>query len=445
MKRKTIKHASRQIVVNALMIGIFLCGLTTAYAAVIIRGPYLQSSTTSSVLIRWRTDVPTNSMVKYGRNLRVRREVTDIHLTTEHEVKIEDLRAGQRYFYTVGSTTEELAGGRSCNFYTHPEESFYETIRIWVIGDSGGTNSLHSEQAEDVRDAFLHYNKREQIDAWLMLGDNAYEDGTDSEYQIAVFDRFPRLLKQVALWPNRGNHDRLYEYPEVDYLDTFTMPTSGEAGGFPSGTNAYYSFDISMVHFICLDLATDEFRRPDSEMMDWLEADLEQNTKRWTIAYWHHAPYTDGSHDSDSEHELIEIRESWLPVLEAGGVDLVLSGHSHSYERSYFLNGHYGQSGTLDESMIIDDGDGSMTGDGPYQKGRIYPEPYSEGTVYAVVGSSTKLSHGDLNHPAMFTSLYELGSMVIEADYDYLNAVFINDVGDVLDDFSIWKWTIYLD
>ena len=81
-------------------------------------------------------------------------------------------------------------------------------------------------------------------------------------------------------------------------------------------------------------------------MLTWRENDLAETTQKWIIAYWHHPPYTKGSHNSDSESRLVDMRENALPILESSGVDLVLSGHSHSYERSYQLHGHYGTSGT---------------------------------------------------------------------------------------------------
>ena len=63
--------------------------------------------------------------------------------------------------------------------------------------------------------------------------------------------------------------------------------------------------------------------------MTWLKADLAATTQPWIIAFWHHPPYSKGSHDSDTEVRHVEMREAALPVLEAGGVDLMLSGHTH--------------------------------------------------------------------------------------------------------------------
>ena len=79
-------------------------------------------------------------------------------------------------------------------------------------------------------------------------------------------------------------------------------------------------------------------------MYNWALNDIQNTTADWIVALWHHPPYTKGSHNSDTESNLIDMRQNFLPMLEDNGVDLVMSGHSHSYERSYLINGHYGNS-----------------------------------------------------------------------------------------------------
>jgi len=220
-----------------------------------------------------------------------------------------------------------------------------------------------------VRDAYLNFTGSRHTDLWLMLGDNAYSDGTDSEYQTAVFDAtngYPTVLRKSVLWPTFGNHDGHSADSSSQsgpYYDIFTLPKSGEAGGVASGTEAYYSFNYANIHFVCLD-SEESDRSPSGAMLTWLKADLAANTQQWLVAFWHAPPYSKGSHDSDSESELKEMRQYANPILESYGVDLVLSGHSHTYERSYLLDGHYGDSSTLTSSMIKDSGDGREDGSG---------------------------------------------------------------------------------
>ncbi len=149
-----------------------------------------------------------------------------------------------------------------------------------------------------------------------------------------------------------------------------------------SGTEAYYAFDIGRVHFICLD-SHDLSRQANGEMALWLKADLEMVDADWLIAFWHHPPYTKGTHDSDRETQLIEMRELILPILESSGVDLVLAGHSHIYERSMLIDGAYATP-TVADGVVLDDGDGNPDGNGAYRKSAALNP--NEGTVAVVAG-----------------------------------------------------------
>ena len=124
--------------------------------------------------------------------------------------------------------------------------------RIWVLGDSGTGNN----DARAVRDAYTAYAGSQHTDLWLMLGDNAYNRGTETEYQTAVFNTYPEMLRKSVLWPSLGNHDGSSSESATQsgpYFDIFTLPRNAEAGGVPSGTEAYYSFDYANIHFVVLD------------------------------------------------------------------------------------------------------------------------------------------------------------------------------------------------
>jgi hypothetical protein len=123
------------------------------------------------------------------------------------------------------------------------------------------------------------------------------------------------------------------------------------------------------------------------------------------------------------------MRQFVVPILEAHGVDLVLCGHSHSYERSYLLRGHYGHSSTLVPEMIMDNRSGPYRIDGVER----------DGAVYVVVGSSGQITGGDLNHPAMYISLNKLGSLVLDVDGGRLDAAFLQSDGSIGDAFTLLK------
>ena len=416
-----------------------LIGQTSTLNATIVRPPYLQMGTANAMTIRWRTDTATNSRVKFGLiQGSLTQLVDDAAITTEHEVRITGLSANTKYFYSVGSTSAVLAGNDQNHFFfTSPNPGQANPYRIWILGDSGTAN----ENAQAVRNAYLAYNGTTYTNLLLMLGDNAYQNGTDSEYQSAVFDMYPSVLRQTPLWSTIGNHDTAQTTnppSSLPYFQMFTLPAAAEAGGVASGTEKYYSFNYGNIHFICLDSMTSS-RVANSAMLTWLQSDLAQNIQPWVIAFWHHPPYTKGSHNSDTETQLIEMRTNVLPILESWGVDLVLSGHSHSYERSFLIDGHYGDSTTFTNSMKKNGGSGRENIDGAYTKSALSPNLSNEGAVYAVAGSSGKISGGSLNHPAMFVSLNNLGSMVLDVFNGRLDAKFLRENGTISDYFSIIK------
>ena len=128
-----------------------------------------------------------------------------------------------------------------------------------------------------------------------------------------------------------------------------------------------------------------------------------------------------------------------MPILERYGVDLVLTGHSHSYERSYLIDGHYGLSDTFTDAMEKNPGDGSATGDGAYQKPAAVGAPHA-GAVYVVAGTAGLVKPGgSLDHPAMAVSIRTLGSMVLDVNGSRLDAMFLDSNGNIRDDFTILK------
>ncbi|MFT5123627.1 MAG: hypothetical protein ACI9QL_001814 [Candidatus Omnitrophota bacterium] len=433
---------------NVLAVGVWNNGAPTSSDMVLVprlsmneptavsRGPYLHMNHETGITIRWRTITATDSQVNYGDapgNLI--QSVSSAALATEHEVVLTGLTTATTYFYSIGSSTEVLAGDDPDHFFkTAPSVGTSTPTRIWLLGDAGTGNS----SARAVRNAYLGLNDGVFTDLLIMLGDNAYDDGTDAQYQLAFFDMYPTVLRQTPVWSTMGNHDGRSADSATQtgpYYENYTFPTAGEIGGMPSGTEAYYSFEYANIHFICLD-AYETDRSVGGAMHTWMEQDLMNVTNEWLIAFWHHPPYTKGTHNSDTEGRLIDMRENFVPMLEAHGVDLVLSGHSHAYERSYFLNGHYGHSSTFNAgSMVLDGGDGQVAGNGAYTRSK-----FDIGTVYTVTGSAGKIGNDfGLNHPVMFYSEERLGSFILDVDGLTLNARFLDSTGVVRDTFTIEK------
>ncbi|WP_187269310.1 metallophosphoesterase [Algibacter pacificus] len=419
------------------------------------RGPYLQSGTATRVIVKWRTNLATESVVNYGTELgALAMNKTSSNVTKEHEVTLSGLKANTKYYFNIGNKKGVLSESVTGDMYviTAPNIGTKQFVRAWILGDAGTGNN--NQRA--VRDAYYNYvatspENTGKTDMMLFLGDNAYGSGKDDEYQKAFFDIYDNMLKKSVAWSCLGNHDGKSADSEKQsgpYYDIFTFPTKGQAGGIPSGTEAYYSFDYANIHFIILD-SHHTNREIGGAMYNWAENDIQNTTQDWIVTLFHHPVYTKGSHDSDTEDRLIEMRENFMPMLEANGIDLVLNGHSHSYERSYFLNGHHGFSNTFNGDEMTKGGhtvgtnghgNGKIDSDGAYQK----TNEATEGAVYITTGSAGKISGGDLNHQAMFLSLNQLGSCVMEVADDgkggqNLTVKFISENNEIEDYFTINK------
>jgi len=400
------------------------------------RGPYLQNVTPSAITVRWQTLQPEIGEVDYGTTGGdLTQRVREKEATRIHQLRIKGLSAATRYFYRIGHDGKVEQGGDDYWFYTAPQPGAVAPYRFWVQGDPG----YYNDGAKAVRAAMEQWVAthpragRPPFDLWLTTGDNGYRSGRNSDYQNGLFNAYPTLLRDIPYVPVYGNHDAR----RWTFYRLFTFPEQGEGGGVASGSPHYFSFDYGNVHFIVLDSQSTSLSR-DGAMHQWLQRDLAATHQTWRVVLFHHPPYSRATHNSDrlidSLGRLVRMRENFLPLLEQYGVDLVLTGHSHIYERSYLLRCHYGKSNSFKPSMIVQPGEGNTT---PYRK-PLEPAPH-DGTVYAVVGSTSNLDNGPLNHPANLVVRHQRGALMLDVNGDTLNARFINSDGKVSDHFTIVK------
>jgi len=417
------------------------------------RGPYLQKSTSSSIVLRWRTDKKVGTVVKYGSDpSNLNMTVTDQRDTTEHLATITGLTPYTKYYYSIGFKDSLLQGDAQNYFLTAPVKGSEGKYSFWVVGDCGN----NSTNQKNVRDKFYSYRGNNITNGWLLLGDNAYSNGSDDQFRdefFAIYDG--NASKNIPLWPAPGNHDydngssaRQLDHA-VPYYSIFETPTNGEAGGVPSNTEAFYSYDYGNIHFLSLDSYGKEDQATrlydtTGAQVQWIKKDLEANKSKWIVAYWHHPPYTMGSHNSDSEGELASIRTNFIRILERYGVDLILCGHSHDYERSKLMKGHYGKEATFDENVHnLSQSNGRYDGTEnscTYLKDSLHT---LDGTVYVVSGSAGQLGgqQSSFPHEAMrgYSNATNGGSMVLEFEGARLDAKWINADGQIRDQFTIIK------
>jgi 3',5'-cyclic AMP phosphodiesterase CpdA len=197
------------------------------------------------------------------------------------------------------------------------------STRFAVIGDSGTGDAAQFQIAQQMMRAHEEF----PFEFVLMLGDNIYGTNDASGYKRKFEEPYQPLLKAgIKFYASLGNHDD----PNQRLYKPFNMDGK-----------RYYSFKKGDVHFLALDST---YMSP--EQMSWLEKELSGPSDQWKICFFHHPLYSDARfHGPDSD-----LRKQLEPLLIQSGVNVVLSGHEHVYERfhpqrgiQYFVLGSSGQ------------------------------------------------------------------------------------------------------
>jgi predicted phosphodiesterase len=422
-----LKKTLLVLLVIASIYGVGRLGVVTYDSYLFVpREPYAVMQTQNSITLKWQTPEFEIGKVEYGffpdtfdKNINETKKIK------KHSVTISNLNECTKYYYRVSSDSLKI-DNENRSFKTLCKNA--DNQKIWVIGDSGKSGKDQTKVYSQMLK--LINNNFNELDMWVLLGDNAYRSGTQKQYNKNLFEPYKELVKRFVPWAIRGNHDAR----RWAFYNIWDFPTKGQSGGEASGSEHFYSIDNANLHLIMLD---SEIMRVDanSDMAAWLKKDLSANTKPWVVVALHTPPYTDGGHNSDSDYDsggkMKKIRENLVPIFDEYGVDLVLSGHSHDYERSKLIINHVGKSNTFKEENIVQNSKLAYT--------KPLKPTKNSGTIYQVCGSSAKLDRADLKHPAMPFSFEMMGSIMLEITPTTLNSKFISIDGKIMDEFTIKK------
>lgn len=448
---------------HAIGVGAWLvaCCLLAAVcpAAELRRGPYLMAPRPEGITVLWRTDdsVHHTAVLRYGRDphkldmvVQARENLRHFPGCRDWQADLRDLEPDTRYYYAVECDRALLCGAdERHHFRTAPLPGSRRPLRLLTIGDSGSNRprpdpidavlaAREPIEAIGVRNGFRIWNKGRPLDGIVLLGDNAYPAGTDEQYQASFFNVYADELACTPVWPCTGNHD-------IDDAFRHIFPVAGRglSGGLKSGSPHYYSADIGQLHLVVLDPwrnwlvdTTDPDHSPWRKQVAWLESDLAATQAAWVVVAQHFPLYCGGDYHSDDE-PLASVRRQLLPIFDRRGVDLTLSGHDHTFQRTYLLHGLIGGSDTYDPAVHR-----KSSGDGR-------AEPISKrrgadgGTVHVVSGMGGGSRRAEqFTHPAMVAidgkpGTSRPGNLVIEIADDRLSGTLVDMEGRETDRFTI--------
>lgn len=307
------------------------------------RMPYVQRPTQESIEIAWRTVVPAMGSVRIGSEKgNLDREIKESEARQKHHVVVDNLDASSRYYYQVFNDGQLMADEESFRTARRNEESRFSFL---VIGDSG----VNTETQWNIAREMEASHNRDEVDFLVHVGD--VHQGSGDYYDDVYFKPYGPLIRQMNTFTSLGNHDTYTDGGAV-YLDDFYLPDNN-----PEQTERYYSFRWGNAFFIALD--TNINYAPGSAQYDFLVSQLNAPERReatWTFVYAHHPPWTEywtGYYGDE------QVRAHLVPLFEEHGVDMVMNGHTHSYERGERGHVHYlvsgGGGGGLD-SFFVDYG-----------------------------------------------------------------------------------------
>ncbi len=376
------------------------CGAQTAPPAdsglPFARQPYLQSVRRTSAVVAFRTNVSCTPFVRFGQGTDLSRIATATSAGWRHAVKLDALVAGQMYSYVV-EACGSVSGVRQ--FRVTPPWGT-PNLRFTAMGDFGTGGTAQAQVLSRLSQPGV------AGELLVALGDNAYESGTEQEFQDRLFRPMAALLREVPLFPSLGNHEYVTNQGQP-YLDNFYLPANN-----PAGTERYYSFDWGPVHFVALDSSCAiGLASPDrctlAAQKSWLAADLAATQQPWRVVYFHHPPWSSGAHGSQ-----LTMRREFGPLFEQYGVDLVLTGHDHNYERTR-----------------------PMKGEGVAPSG-------TRGVVYVVVGSGgANLRIFPIAQPSWtaYRNNTDAGYLEVAVNGGTLTGRFTTSTGTVRDSFTLTK------
>lgn len=295
-----------------------------------LKGPYIMYTTSTSTIIMWETERTEPSVVDFGKNQISLKRIT-AESNTIHEVKIAGLEPDTLYYYRVDD------GANMTDFFTFKTSPVKNRpFRFAAYSDSQNYPERHSK--------LIPLIARLGPSFILHAGD-AVEKGSDKDrWQKEVFDVIRPLSFFIPYYFAMGNHEANSEY----YYKYLSYPYPPDEPQHES----YYWFKYGPVFVIVIDSEKYIFGKEDPQHK-WIVNTLKMPEAVWAgirIALFHESAYTEGWGHCDYDGNL-QIRGSLIPALKSGGINLILNGHTHGYERGV-IEGMY--------NLIIGGGGGDL-------------------------------------------------------------------------------------
>lgn len=295
-----------------------------------------------------------------------------------YQADLTGLQPGTTYAYRVMMNGQSVTAN-PVNFTTAGPGNF----SFLVYGDSG-------ENTPEQRTMIDLMTREQNVAFAIHTGDLAYPEGSYAGYDTGHFGLNAPLIDHLPFFPTPGNHDYMVD-SGAPYVASHVVPDSNI---HPDDRGRYYSFDWGDVHFTSIDSNLIGSAAND-RMLAWLENDLRSTRQYWKVVFLHHPPYPTGHHCGD----VICAKVRWTvnPIFDKYGVQLVLAGHEHGYERTVAVTDEMPAPAGFGTTYVITGGGGANLHDvGTIEQTAISLQTYNYVRI-DVNGSTLTLRAIDLN------------------------------------------------
>ena len=332
---------------------------------------------TTTMVVTWETDFDTTgtivNLVKPDGSLATVRGFSFAYPTDLagsdppsvriHQVHLCGLVPGARYSYAAGAGVELTS---VASFSTLP--SAPQTLRVLMVGDSRGNDPEFGK--------VFNLGASEQPDFAIFTGD-ANDLGTIQDQWESWLKAAAPSLPSLPMYFAEGNH----EINARHFFAQFPLPRNQQ----------WFDFDAGPAHFVVLNDTPMDPSVITGDEATFLQQSLSSTQQKWKIVVHHQPPYTSSlGHPPDTM-----LQMAWSPIYDANGVDFVMNGHAHAYERSYPIKAGQNVADGKGPVYVVEGGAGADPYDVSPQSFTAFAQKTFGYALLDFAGSTVKLTAKD--------------------------------------------------
>ncbi|WMT40921.1 metallophosphoesterase [Paenibacillus sp. D2_2] len=269
---------------------------------------------------------------------------------TDHKVTATGLKPGTEYSYRVG----DGEAGRWSDIGTFKTaDQNPESFTFLYTTDPQGTTEREYVTWKHTLDEAL---KKFPDSRFITITGDLVDNGDIENQWMWLLNQPNSILKDTPLVPALGNHE---SKANNNFWYHFNLPNISYTGAKPDGS--VYSFDYGPAHFMVINTEYNEAKDIDTvyqKQEEWLRAEAAKTDKKWKIVLFHKSPYSVANHSSDSD--VLFFRDKLVALFDEIGVDVVLSGHDHTYTRTYPMYNNVPEKVAVDANGNMDNPNGTL-------------------------------------------------------------------------------------